>query len=140
MAQAMARYVRTATGPTSGTYGTGRTQGYFDTARKSSPFVVATTSGTPSVSSFQLKAAGVWEICTDAMFSSNATVSICRAGFAVANEIAASGQIVNPSCHVLREFDFNATIQIAWTILTTASTMTLRDDNNFVSFLYHGPL
>lgn len=138
MVIAAARYVRTATGPTSGSYGTSRTQGYFDAARKVSSMVTKLDSGSPSVSAFRLEEAGWWMIETGALFSANCTLSICRGGFATANELASSGSVAAPNVCALREFSALEQVMIAWTIATSAATMTLRDDNNHVAFTYLG--
>lgn len=144
MMLAAARYVRTATGPTSGSYGTTRTQGYFDAARKVSPLVTKLDSGTPSVSAFRLEEAGWWQIETGGLFTANCNIAICRGGFATANELASNGTagtatpVAPVSLCVLREFSVLEQVMIAWTLATAAATMTLRDDNNHVSFTYLG--
>lgn len=136
---AQARFIQTSTTRSDASAFTATTiQGYYNTARKPSPLVVHTTSGTPLVSNFQLKAAGSWLIIANGQWSAASSLAICRNGIAQANTMAKSGSVVNPNVGVLRELSYNDNIQIAWT--TPAGNMVQSsDDQNFVSFAYLGP-
>jgi hypothetical protein len=144
--QASARFVATSTTRSNGSAFTAATiQGYYDATRKSSPLVVKTDSGTPSVSAFQLKAAGTWRIAANGMWGSAfatpvaSSIAICRGGIAQVNHMAKSGSVVNPNVMIEREFSFSDTIYIVWT--TPANPMIqAMDDANWVSFAYQGPM
>lgn len=144
MTLAVARYVQTATTRSDATNYTlnSTLQAYYNTARKPSPLVVHTTSGTPLVSSFQLKAAGTWLILANGQLAAgSSSIAICRAGIAASNVMAKSGAVANPNVGLLRELSYNDTIQIALTTPGTTGAMTqAADDLNWVSFAYLGPL
>lgn len=140
MALAVARFVNTTTTRSNGAAYTAATiQGYYDTARKPSPLVVHTTSGTPLVSNFQLKGAGSWLIVGNGEWAGVASIQIGRGGITQANRMAKSGSVANPNVTLLREFNYNDNIQIAWTT-PAAAMVQASEDQNFVSFEYLGPL
>jgi hypothetical protein len=139
-AQAMAKFYQSGTQRSNATNYTAATiQGWYNSTPKASPFVVHSTSGTPTVSQFQLKAAGVWEIVMNHQFSAACSIYICRTTAALANKRAGCGSVINANVTLLDVFDFNAVIMPLWT--TPAGTMDQTNDQcNFISFLYHGPI
>ena len=141
MTLAVARFVQTGTQRSDATnWLINNNQGWYNAERKTSPLVVHTVSGTPSMSSFQLKGAGSWRIQANGQFAGNSTISICRSGIADSNVMASSGSLLNPNVTLQREFDFNATIQIRWSLVAAGVMQQARDDINWVAFEYLGPL
>lgn len=140
MAQALARFYQSTTQrSTPANYTAASIQGWYNQVTKPSPFVVHTTSGSPLVSQFQLKAAGTWEIMMNHQFSAASSIYICKTTAALANKMCGSGSVVNPNCGLIRDFSIDTIIMPFWT--TPAGTMDQTNDQcNFISFLYHGPI
>jgi hypothetical protein len=139
MSLALARFVATLTTRSTGVAFTATTiQGYYDVARKPSPLVVHTTSGSPLVSNFQLKAAGTWLIVANSEWAGASSLAICRNGIAQANRMAKSGSVTNPNVTLMRELNYSDNIQVAWTT-PAAAMVQASEDQNFISFEYLGP-
>lgn len=139
-ALAMARYTQSGTQRSNATNYTAATiQGWYNSGPKVSPLITHATSATPTVSSFTLKAPGVWEIGMNHQFSAASSIYICKTTAALANKMVGSGSVVNPNCSLIREFDINTVIMPLWT--SPAGTMDQTNDQaNFIYFIYHGPM
>lgn len=135
-----ARYVQLSTAPSSGgaNWPVADTVAWFNTTRNPpglNPLIVHTVAGTPSTSTFTLKAPGLWTISTGVALTGQVISQKLKSGSTV---IAKSGNAqVSSVISYSGEFDLNAAITVIWHPLV-AAPLDVDGDCNYISFLYHG--